>query len=149
MASQSGTWDALCLSKKYLKTEDKFLVLNADDMHNKNSIKKLIKYENAILISQHKTPEKFGVVEFDKNNILLNIEEKPKLPKSNFVSVGVYVLSPKIFKQKKPEPVNGEYYLPTVLNNYIKNENVKVVKSKKWVSIGTPEEYILAHELIR
>ncbi len=143
-----GTWQALMLTKKYLAKQDRFLVLNADDVHDKKSLVKMLKHKNAILVNSHQNPEKFGVVEFDGENNLLNILEKPKFPKTNFVSVGVYVLSPKIFLESAPQPVNGEYFLPTVINKYLKHEVVKVVISDLWVSVGNVEEYVEAHKMV-
>ncbi len=143
-----GTWDALCKVKKYLNKDEKFLVLNADDLHSKEAIKKMLKFENAILVSKHHEPEKFGVVEFDIHNNLLKIDEKPKKPKTNFVSTGVYFLSPAIFKCKTPEAVGGELYLPKVLEEYLETEKVKVVETSFWVPVGNPQEYVNAHEMV-
>jgi glucose-1-phosphate thymidylyltransferase len=143
-----GTWDALCLVKEFLKEEINFLVLNADDLHSRLAMENLLKYENAILVAKHNSPEKFGVVGVDVNNNLQEIEEKPESPKSNLVSVGVYVLSPKIFACAAPEPINGELFLPRVLNEYCKIETVKVLATDFWVPIGNPQEYIQAHLMV-
>jgi NDP-sugar pyrophosphorylase family protein len=143
-----GTWDALCKANKYLNKEEKFLVLNADDLHSKLAIKKLCKLKNAILVSKHHNPSKFGVVKFDKDLNLLEIEEKPKKPKTNLVSVGVYVLTHDVFDCQQPEAFNGELFLPKVLNEYLSKVKIKVVKTDFWLPIGSPEEYIAAHQVL-
>jgi NDP-sugar pyrophosphorylase family protein len=143
-----GTWHALCLAKKFLKGEGKFLVLNADDIHDTKGIRELCKHQNAILVSTHREPKKCGVVKFDESFNLSEIEEKPDYPKSNLVSIGVYVLSPEIFKCKQPKRVKGELYLPTVLNDYLQMVSIKVVLVDSYITIGNPAEYISAHEVV-
>jgi NDP-sugar pyrophosphorylase family protein len=143
-----GTWQAICRAKNYLKDQEKFLALNADDLHSRQSIHDLCRQKNAILVSQHPNPERFGVVEFDNEYLLKKIEEKPQKPKGNFVSVGVYVFSQAIFECSDPKPKKGEYFLADVLKEYLKKEKVKVLLSKRWIPIGNPEELLRAHSLV-
>jgi NDP-sugar pyrophosphorylase family protein len=143
-----GTWKALKLAEGHLLKEEKFLVLNSDDLHGKRGIKKLLKYQNSILAAQSSTPEKFGVIEKDKKSFLVNIEEKPSQPRTNLVATGVYVISKEIFKLSDPQNKNGEYFLTDVLKEYLKKVKIKVVESDIWVPIGTPEDFINAHVII-
>lgn len=143
-----GTWKALKLAERFLEGEDKFLLLNADDLHSEKSLQELINEKNAILAYEHQNPERFGVLEIDSENNLLNVEEKPEKPKTNLVAVGVYVLEYKFLKFPDPEPVNGEYYLTPNLMQFAQKEKVKVIKSKEWIPIGNPTDYINAHDIL-
>ena len=78
----------------------------------------------ATIFAQHVSdPERFGVVEFDKDNHVLSIEEKPKQPKSNYASVGLYFYpSDVVEKARNLKPsARGELEI-TDLNNLYLNE---------------------------
>jgi NDP-sugar pyrophosphorylase family protein len=145
---QSGTWDALKLAKNFLKEEKNFLLLNADDLHDKKSLRKMINYKNSILVHKTDSPQKFGIVEKDSKNFLINIEEKPIRPRTNMAATGVYCLENKIFNFADPQDKNGELFLTDVLKEYAKHEKIKVIESDLWLPIGTPEDFIEAHNLL-
>lgn len=144
----NGTWQALKLAKEFVKEDKNFFLINADDLHGVKGLKELGSYENSILVSTSDHPERFGVVEVDKEGFLTNITEKPKNPSTNLVATGVYVLSPKIFDYKDPEPINGEYFLAGVFNEYKNMNKIKVVVSDFWLPLGTPEDVIKAHNIL-
>ena len=141
----NGTWKTVKLAEKYLPQGESFLLIYADDMHGKVGLENLVQHKNAILVAPHENPKKFGVVEHDENNFLVEIQEKPENPKTNLVATGVYVLDPKIFSYPDPTPVNCEYYITDVFNEYLKNEKIKVVEATAWLPVGTPEDVIAAH----
>lgn len=88
-------------------------------------------------------PERFGVVEFDENRIALSIEEKPKKPKSNYASVGLYFYPPDVVQRArllKPS-ARGEYEITDLNNMYLREGRMSVVPMKRgnaWLDAGTP-----------
>ena len=143
---KKGTAHALLLCRKYLKNE-KFLLLYADDLHGKKGIENCLRHDLSILVSESKNPERFGVVNIDSDNCVLNIEEKPKKPKSNLVSTGVLVLDQRIFKYRPKRHPNGEYYITTVLDKLIRDHKVIAQKASFWFPIGYPEDLKRAEKL--
>ncbi len=145
---QLGTANALELCKHLLKEDERFLVMYADDINHKESITKMLQYDRALLLSHADHPERFGVVEMDKDNRILDIEEKPDKPKSNLISTGVCLLDANIFKYKA-HLHKGEYYLPVMIQKMIKDLPVYGVVSDLWLPIGYPEDLESAYEKLK
>ena len=139
-----GTGHALKAVKNFAR-EDNFLVLMGDDYYSKENIKLISQKDDRysyLLGYKHKNPERFGVL-IEKNGFLKRIVEKPKKFISNLVNIGLYKLSPEIFKalEKIKLSKRGEYELTDALSLLAKFKKVKVLKvNKGWLSMNTPEE---------
>ena len=89
-------------------------------------------------------PERFGVVEFDKDLKAISIEEKPKNPKSNYASVGLYFYPSDVVQKAhslKPS-ARGELEITDLNNMYLSEERMSVVPMKRgnaWLDAGTPD----------
>ncbi|MGN1282179.1 MAG: glucose-1-phosphate thymidylyltransferase RfbA [Succinivibrio sp.] len=99
----------------------------------------------ATIFAYHVTdPERFGVVEFDKDRNAISIEEKPEHPKSNYASVGLYFYpSDVVEKAKSLKPsARGEYEITDLNNLYLKEGRLSVVPMRRgnaWLDAGTPD----------
>lgn len=100
-----------------------------------------------------KNPCDFGVVEFDENNKVISIEEKPKIPKSNYAVPGLYFYDNdvvKIAKSVKPS-ARGEIEITAINNEYLKRNELEVLlfgRGMAWFDTGTATGMLNAAEYI-
>ena len=99
------------------------------------------------------TPEKYGIVEFDKNQKPINIEEKPKKPKSNFAVPGLYFFPNSVVDiAKNVSPSSrGEIEITDINLEYLKQKKLYVEvlgRGHAWLDTGSPEALIEASNFI-
>lgn len=94
-------------------------------------------------------PERYGIVEFDKDGNAISIEEKPKNPKSQYAVPGLYIFSNDVIiisKNLKPSP-RGELEITDVNREYLNRKQLRVEKIGRgiaWLDTGTPEALLQA-----
>ncbi len=137
-----GIAEALSLAEDFIDNE-KMAVILGDNIFENDFLKEIKGFEKQygakVFIKKVEDPSRFGVVELD-NNKIIGIEEKPKDPKSKFVTVGFYLYNSDIFdkiKQLKPS-ARGEIEITDAHNLYIKDSKLFYgVVNGFWSDVGT------------
>jgi glucose-1-phosphate thymidylyltransferase len=108
-----------------------------------------------IVYAYHVTdPERYGVVDFDKNGKVLSIEEKPEQPKSNYAVPGLYFYNNdviEIAKKLKPS-ARGEYEITDVNKEYLRQGNLQVSvmnRGTAWLDTGTITSLMQAGQFVQ
>ena len=159
-AFPKGFGDAVFKGKSFV-SNDSFLLHAGDDAilstkndHLQRLEKAFLKYnaEAAFLVKRIQDPRAYGVVEgielSKKIFKVTNFEEKPKKPKSNLASIGIYLFKPSIFEilnKTKPDK-KGEIQLADALIKLIRTGlttiAIELNDNEKRVDVGTPESYV-------
>lgn len=99
-------------------------------------------------------PSRYGVVEFDKNNVAISIEEKPKAPRSKYAVPGIYFYDNQVLDMAanlKPS-LRGELEITDVNHIYMKREQLKVQplgRGIAWLDAGTHESLLQASGFVQ
>ena len=99
-------------------------------------------------------PERFGVVEFDENQNVISIEEKPKNPKSNYCVTGLYFYDNRVasFAKGIEKSARGEYEITDLNVKYLKENSLSVKllgRGFAWLDTGTMESLSDASDFVR
>ena len=143
-----GTYDAIERAR-HLLGDEPFAVFFADDILDKETIHELLEYPLAAVIAEVADPRPFGVIVFNPDGTIAEIEEKPEVPKSHSVLTTAYVLTPQIFEYAPTPQPNGEFYLSHALNKMAKDYQIKSIKAKMWLPIGKPEDILKAETVLK
>ena len=149
-----GIAHALSLAENFAGN-DKIVVFLGDNIFE-YSIKPYVKnFENQkegakVLLKKVNDPDRYGIAAMDEEHII-EIEEKPSSPKTDYAVVGVYMYDSEgvnIVKNIKPS-ARGEYEITSVNNEYIKRGKLEynIVKGR-WMDTGTFESYLEANKIL-
>ena len=151
-SAPNGIAEAFIIGEKFIGNDNVCLVLGDNIFYGDlkffyNGIKK--NSGATIFGYQVNDPERYGIVEFDKNGKAISIEEKPKNPKSHYAVPGLYIYDNRVIeisKNLKPS-ARGELEITDVNKAYLEKGELNVEKIGRgiaWLDTGTPEALLQA-----
>ena len=148
-----GLAQAFILGQNFIGNDDVTLILG-DNLFDDDFSDPIQSFKSGgrVFAKQVKDPERFGVVEFDKDQKAISIEEKPKKPKSNYAVTGLYIYDNTVVKKAKSlkPSARGEYEITDLNNLYLQEGTLDVAFVKgAWLDTGTFESLYEAATFIR
>jgi glucose-1-phosphate thymidylyltransferase len=152
----TGIAESFIIGKDFIGSDNVCLILGDNIFHGKKFISQLETAKNylrdgfsSIFGVKVNDPKNFGVIEFDNNNNMLSITEKPTIPKSNYIVSGLYFYTNDVInyaKMLKPSS-RGEKEITDINNYFLLNNRLKLnllESSTSWIDTGTYTSLIRA-----
>lgn len=158
-AHPNGLAEAFILGAEFIGNDSVALVLG-DNIFYGNQLSALVqnaakKQNGATVFGYYVTdPERYGVIEFDKDRKVLSIEEKPQKPKSNWAAVGLYFYDNRVVewaRNLKPS-ARGELEITDINNLYLRDGSLHVELMKRgfaWLDSGTQDSLLEASNFVQ
>ena len=154
----NGLAQAFVIGEKFIGTDKVALVLG-DNIFYGSGLSKLLQANNdpnggVVYAYSVNDPERYGVVEFNSENKVISIEEKPTKPKSNYAVPGLYFYDNdvvEIAKNIAPSP-RGEYEITDVNKEYLKRGKLSVGilnRGTAWLDTGTFASLMQAGQFVQ
>lgn len=154
----NGLAEAFIIGKEFIG-DDKAALILGDNIFYGTGLAELLQAnsnpEGGIIYAYHvHDPERYGVVDFDKEGNVLSIEEKPEKPKSNYAVPGIYFYDNSIIEVAaniKPSH-RGELEITDVNKEYLKRGNLKVSildRGTAWLDTGTFQSLMQAGQFVQ
>lgn len=138
----------------------KFVLVLGDNIFYGSALSELL--ENAVasthaacLVAKVNDPERFGVIIIDEHGQPIDIEEKPKVPKSNLAITGLYVFDSTVFYRVRHMigvSARGELEITDVLKDYMQCDSLRVISLLRgmiWFDTGTADSLLEAANLVQ
>jgi glucose-1-phosphate thymidylyltransferase len=154
-----GIAEAFILGKEFIDDSNICLVLGDNLLFSQALTKELEKSKKqnkggTIFAYKVKNPKNFGIIDFDKKFNIKSIEEKPKNPKSNYASIGIYFYDNNVVKYAnnlKPSKRN-ELEITDINKIYLKNRKLSAQvlgRGTAWIDMGTPDSLYQASSYVK
>ncbi len=154
-----GLAQAFIIGEEFIGDDNVALILGDNIFYGQSfdkMLKKAVERKNGATIFGYyvKNPSAYGVVEFDKDNNVISIEEKPKSPKSNYAVPGLYFYDNNVVdiaKNLKPSQ-RGELEITDLNMEYLKKENLKVElfgRGMAWLDTGNHSDLLKASNFVQ
>ena len=160
--SPDGLAQAFILGESFIKNDDVCLILGDNVFYGgglpkrlKESVREVKINRNAVVFGYYvNDPERYGVVDFDKNGKVISIEEKPTNPRSHYAVSGLYFYPNDVIHVAKNQTPSdrGELEITDVNKTYLSQQRLKVKKMGRgfaWLDTGTQDSLLEASQFVQ
>lgn len=157
--SPDGLAQAFILGEEFIGNDNCAMILGDNIFHGNGltkQLKKAVENEGRATVFGYyvEDPERFGVVEFDKDGKVISLEEKPEDPKSNYAVTGLYFYDNKVCKYAKSlkPSARGELEITDLNKIYLEEGRLDVLtlgRGYGWLDTGTVDSLSEASEYVR
>lgn len=156
--SPDGLAQAFIIGEEFIGNDKVAMVLGDNIFHGTNlseSLKQNTDPDGGVVFAYKVSdPERYGVVEFDKNMNAVSVEEKPTTPKSNYALIGLYFFDNDVIEiAKGVQPsARGELEIPSVMDVYLQKGKLKVTPLNDgdvWLDTGTIDSMTDATDYVK
>jgi glucose-1-phosphate thymidylyltransferase len=153
-----GLPDAYIIGEKFIGDDSVCMVLGDNIFYGADLGKRLKFHTNpdgAVVFGYHVSdPHRYGIIEFDENNNVLSVEEKPSHPKSNYAQIGIYFTDNRIIEIAKSltPSARGELEIPHAMEKYRELGKLKAEKLDQgyaWLDTGTFNSMMQASQFVQ
>ena len=139
----NGIAESFIIAEDFIGNDEVSLILGDNIFHGMSRLKTNL---NGALVFAYEVnnPEDYAVVEFNEDNKVISIEEKPKQPKSRYAIPGLYFFDNRVvdFSKKLKPSKRGELEIVDVMNSYLNDGGIDVIKFPRgtaWLDAGQPD----------
>ncbi len=154
-----GLADAFIVGREFIGKDTVCLILGDNIFYGHGlpeQLRKAAKIKEGAVIFAYSVsdPHRYGIVEFGVNGKALNIEEKPKIPRSNYAVPGIYFYNNEVLDiaENLPLSARGELEITDINQNYLKRGKLQVEvmgRGIAWLDAGTHESLLQAANFIQ
>ncbi|TSC55275.1 MAG: nucleotidyl transferase [Parcubacteria group bacterium Greene0416_79] len=113
-----------------------------DDMANREEVVSCLSFEYSWVCAPSEYPRVSGIATIGEDRCIVEVIEKPEDPKSNMSAAGVMVIGSEIFNYTPTRHLNGEFYLTSLMNQFVKNYKVHAVIGDPRPQFISPDEIV-------
>ena len=153
----NGLAEAFIIGKEFIANSQVAMILG-DNLFFSDSLKSNLKKKFTsgarVFACRVNDPERYGVIEFDRDFKAISIEEKPKKPKTNFVVTGLYFYNSDIasYAESLKPSKRGELEITELNSIYLQNDELEVIRfgsNVTWFDTGTYDSLIEANQFVQ
>lgn len=132
----NGTAEAVLLTRSHFKEKERFAIIYGDEKATKEQMEECFSNEFSWLCREMSDPRQSGVATITPEGRIIEVIEKPEFPKSNLAAAGVMVVNTDLFQYQPVRHKNGEYFVTSMMDGFIKDHAVYAVKGIKDISFS-------------
>ncbi|MBI5412994.1 nucleotidyltransferase family protein [Candidatus Peregrinibacteria bacterium] len=135
-----GSAKALFCCKDLFLPNERFLLIYGDELPTQKEVIDCAAKEFSWLCCPAENPHQSGIATIASDGKILEVIEKPKFPVSNMSAAGIMMINSDIFNYEPIQHPNGEYYLSSLMRQFIKEHDVYAVHSRMRPAFISPDE---------